>query len=200
MPKRNETPSLYRVKDGSGFAVPGADGYLQVYKPGDLVRGDDKLVDSHRDYLEPADLGVVERATAAPGERRQLNLSGRTVADATRPHYGSAHRNANARGVEMPHRNGLPPEHPDSPASPFAPQQPAAGVVADDVPDEQNPAGKPKAIKVTQEAAKGSGARKSEADGSTLTDAAKAAKEEEKTHDDTGTAPGAASARPATKK
>lgn len=47
----------------------------------------------------------------------------------------------------MPHY--LPPEHEDSPASTFAQAQPAAGVVADDVPDEQNPAGKPKAKDAT---------------------------------------------------
>lgn len=60
----------------------------------------------------------------------------------------------------MPH--ALPPEHPDSPASPFATEQPAAGVVADDVPKEQNPAGKPKASEVTKKAGKSddSGAKK----------------------------------------
>ena len=44
----------------------------------------------------------------------------------------------------MPHRNALPPEHPDSPASVEAPMQPAAGYVAPDVPAEQNPNKGPK--------------------------------------------------------
>lgn len=51
----------------------------------------------------------------------------------------------------MPHL--LPPDHPDSAASPFAPFQPAAGVVADDVPDWQNPAGGPKAKDISAELA-----------------------------------------------
>lgn len=42
----------------------------------------------------------------------------------------------------MPHL--LPPEDENSPASPHAAEQPAAGYVAADVPDEQNPAGGPK--------------------------------------------------------
>lgn len=42
----------------------------------------------------------------------------------------------------MPHL--LPPEDENSPASPHAHLQPAAGYVAPDVPDEQNPAGGPK--------------------------------------------------------
>lgn len=45
--------------------------------------------------------------------------------------------------------NPLDPNDPTNPASPFAPAQPAAGVVADDVPDEQNPAGGPKASEVS---------------------------------------------------
>jgi hypothetical protein len=36
----------------------------------------------------------------------------------------------------MPHRTPLPPDHPDSPASTFAPGQPGA-VVGDDVPEEE---------------------------------------------------------------
>lgn len=51
----------------------------------------------------------------------------------------------------MPH--ALPPDHPDSAASPFAPFQPAAGVVADDVPEWQNPAGGPDATTVSKELA-----------------------------------------------
>lgn len=42
----------------------------------------------------------------------------------------------------MPHL--LPPEDENSPASPYAHLQPAAGYVAPDVPDYQNPAGGPK--------------------------------------------------------
>lgn len=51
----------------------------------------------------------------------------------------------------MPHRGALPPEHEDSPASTFAPRQPAAGVVADDkATPEQNPGGGPTAAEATQ--------------------------------------------------
>ncbi len=48
----------------------------------------------------------------------------------------------------MPHT--LPPEDENSPASTFAPFQPGAGVVADDVPDEQNQAGGKKASEASK--------------------------------------------------
>lgn len=123
------TEQLYRAKEG--FAVPGPDGIPRMVVNGALIRGDDPLVKTHLGLLEPASNAAIESATAAPGERRNLRLpSGRQVTD---------------KGDSMPHRGSLPPEDVNSPASTFAPAQPAAGVVAPDVPDEQNVAGAPKA-------------------------------------------------------
>lgn len=70
----------------------------------------------------------------------------------------------------------LPPEHPDSPASPFAPFQPQMGVVADDVPDEQNPGGGPKAADVSKKL----GAEQRKAREDAEKEAVKAAEESQK--------------------
>lgn len=129
---------VYRVK--SAFSVPDADGFLRTYAAGALISGSDALAKSHRDYLEPVG-DAVEKASAAPGERRSLRLpSGVRLRQATEHNTGHAHKTGDAG---MAHT--LPPEDENSPASPFAPDQPAAGVVADDVPKEQNKAGGPKA-------------------------------------------------------
>lgn len=128
---------VYRVKEA--FAVPDGDGVLRTYTAGKLISGSDSLAKTHRALLEPV-ADAVEKATAAPGERRALRLpSGVRLQQATEHNTGQAH----TTGEIMAHN--LPPEDPDSPASPFAPGQPALGVVADDVPEVQNPAGGTKA-------------------------------------------------------
>jgi hypothetical protein len=128
---------IYQVRDS--FAVPGADGVPVAYPVGALVGGNDPLARTHKDYLERVQL---EQATAAPGEVRRLRLpSGQPMSEVTKHRRGHAHTTGDA--INMAHN--LPPEDPRSPASPFAAFQPGAGVVADDVPDEQNQAGGTKA-------------------------------------------------------
>lgn len=131
---------LYRAREGFAVAVPGD--FPRSIPEGTLLRGDDPVVKSHGHLLEPA----VEAATAAPGERRTgIRLpSGASLAEVTKNRAAEGDSN-------MPHRGSLPPEDENSAASPFAPVQPAAGVVADDVPDVQNPAGGPKASEVSAE-------------------------------------------------
>jgi hypothetical protein len=137
--------TLYRVREG--FAIAGPDGFMQPYVAGALVKSSDPVATSHAVYLEPASEGAVEAATAAPGERRRLRLpSGRTLADVT------ARRDTPTGGSMAPHN--LDPSDENSPASPFAPAQPAAGVVAPDVADEQNLAGGPKPDEVDTEQAR----------------------------------------------
>lgn len=134
---------LYRVV--SGFAVPGPQGFPLSFPPGTLLRATHPLVRTHGQFLERAAEKAVEQATAAPGERRYLNLP------AADRHRAAVTPRPTRRGEKMPHRNPVPPGHEDSPASTFASAQPSAGVVADDVPAEQNPAGKPKAADVQAE-------------------------------------------------
>lgn len=151
-------PAVYRVKEA--FAIPGADGFPRTYAVGKLISGSDPLATSHKALLEPVANAVEktattvviagEQATAEPGSRRRgVRLpSGVDLKQATEPHTGSAHPKENTVA------HALPPTDPNSPASPFASQQPALGVVADDVTDEQNPAGGPTAAEVTADAAK----------------------------------------------
>lgn len=132
--------SAYRVRES--FAVSDKSGMPRVLAQGSFVRGDDPLVKTHRSLLQPMSEHI-EQTTAAPGEQRPIRLpSGVTAEEATKARDIRVGPR-NAQGEPMPH--ALPSEHEDSPASPFAPGQPAAGVVADDVPPEQNPAGGPKA-------------------------------------------------------
>jgi hypothetical protein len=161
-PKAGE---LFRVREG--FAVPGADGFMRTFPVGALVDGGDPLAKSHKALMEPAS-SAVEKASAAPGERRVLGLrlpSGRSVAEVTEHRTGHAHENA-AGTARVPTNvdehekesdmHALPPEHPDSPASTFAPDQPGRGVVADDVPTEEA-AGAEKAADATVADAKAEG-------------------------------------------
>lgn len=135
---------VFRVREA--FAIPGPDGILRTYATGALISGGDGLARTHRQLLEPV-ADAVEQASAAPGERRGLRLpSAVRLRQATEHNIGQAH----ITGETMPH--ALPPEDENSPASPFAPEQPAAGVVADDVPDEQNKAGAPKVADVSSPA------------------------------------------------
>jgi hypothetical protein len=136
--KQQQRSDIFKVRDP--FAVAGEDGFPRPYPVGTLVAGDDPIATSHIDYLERVDLHPVEKATAAPGERRTLRLpSGLSVGEATRGRRDAALN----QGEAMAHN--VPPSDPNSLASPFAPFQPSAGVVADDVPDEQNAAGGVKA-------------------------------------------------------
>lgn len=138
---------VYRVKEA--FAVPDADGFLRTYATGVLISGNDRIASSHKAFLEPV-ADAVEAASAAPGERRNLRLpSGVRLRQATAHNTGHAHKLGENEVV-----HALPPEDENSAASPFAAEQPAAGVVADDVPDEQNKANAPKAADVTEKAAK----------------------------------------------
>lgn len=115
------------------------DGVPRVVHVGDVVAATDPLVASkspNRQAFQPM-TEYIEQTTQAPGEKRSVSIP-------TEGRSGWRGRRTNEGDTDMsPHM--LPPEHEDSPASPFAPGQPAAGVVADDVPPEQNPAGKPKA-------------------------------------------------------
>lgn len=140
MARKPEPINAFRAS--SSFAVPGPDGLPRVIREGDIVAEDDPVVKTNRGNLQPM-TEHIEQATKAPGEVRPIRIpSGVTAEEATKARDV---RNGprNTQGEDMPH--ALPPEHEDSPASPFAPGQPAAGVVADDVPPEQNPAGGPKA-------------------------------------------------------
>lgn len=115
----------------SSFAVPIAGGYPRVIHEGDLIAEDDPLVSSHRGLFQPVD-EFIEQTTQAPGEKRPIRLpSGRSSDEVVRPRYGRDGPRLSTKESNMPHV--LPPEHEDSAASTFAPFQPSAGVVADDV-------------------------------------------------------------------
>lgn len=126
----------------SSFAVPGPDGMPRVIQEGTIVGHDDPALKTRRELFQPMS-EYIEQTTQAPGEKRAVRMpSGVTQAEAVKARdVRDGPRNKS--GDDMPHT--LPPEHEDSPASPFAPGQPAAGIVADDVPPEQNPAGGTKA-------------------------------------------------------
>jgi hypothetical protein len=107
------------------------------------LAANDPAIKGRKELFQPMS-EYVEQATKAPGERRPVHIpSAVTAEEAVKERSGNRPYGPLRGGDRMPHM--LPPEDPDSPASPFAPGQPAAGVVADDVPDEQNPAGGPKA-------------------------------------------------------
>lgn len=143
MAKRNPAGAFRAT---SSFAAPGVDGLPRVVREGDLVGEDDPLVRTHRGLLQPV-TEFIEQTTQGPGEKRPVRVpSAVDEREAAIPRGSHAERVAE-QGEPMPHN--LPPEHPDSPASTFATAQPAAGVVADDVPPEQNLAGKPTASEAT---------------------------------------------------
>lgn len=130
--KKTDPAGGYRAKES--FAVA-ADGWPRVIGAGTLIADDDPIVKTHRGLLQPVS-EYIEQTTARPGEHRPVHI----------PDDPSQQR----QGEEpMPHT--LPPEDPDSPASTFAPVQPAAGVVADDVEAKgQNLAGGPTAAAATK--------------------------------------------------
>jgi hypothetical protein len=135
-----------------GFAVY-YDGVPRHIRRGDVVAGDDPILKTHAAQFQPVD-SLIEKATAWPGERRAVRFPERVTAQeasaaADTPHHrtqpGPTTPETTEETQEETVGHTLPPEHPDSPASPHAPFQPAANVNADDVPDEQNPTGGPRA-------------------------------------------------------
>lgn len=130
MPRRTESkPSHYRVVEA--FFGPGI--ASRTYKVGDVVPADDPIVKGREALLEPWD-DYLERSIAPPVSEHP------TIARTS----GVTHQT----GAAMPHV--LPPESEHSAASTFAPFQPAAGVVADDVDEKgQNPHGAPTASEAT---------------------------------------------------
>lgn len=132
--------SAYVAK--SSFAVWGEDGMPRVIREGDMVGSDDPLVAKgapQRDAFEPVS-DFIRSATAPPPVLRPDE----PVADRVYESRRRSRRNQTKESNDMGHT--LPPEHEDSPASVFAPMQPTAGVVADDVDEKgQNPKGGPKA-------------------------------------------------------
>lgn len=132
----------YRSKEDFAVFV---DGVPRIIHVGDVVAASDPLVapksPNRHAFMSTSDW--IEQTTQTLGDPRPVRMpSGVTQAEAIQPRDV---RNGprNQKETYVPH--ALPPEHEDSPASPFAPGQPGAGVVADDVPPEQNPAGGPKA-------------------------------------------------------
>lgn len=143
---RTPKAALYRVRES--FAIPG-DGFMEPYPQGQLVGPDDPVVRSHGHLLEPAENALVGAATGAPVT---VTLPQAQPLEVTTAHReGHAHKTTTEPYTKegeatMPFRDSsIGPEDPRSPASTFAKDQPGAGVVAADVPDEQNPAGGPKA-------------------------------------------------------
>ena len=135
-------PETYRAKEDFAVFVNGVPRIIHV---GDVVSADDPLVapKSPNRAAFTTTSEWIEQTTQAPGELRPVRMpSGVTYAEAVKPR-DVRDGPRNTKESDMPH--ALPPEHEDSPASPFAPGQPAAGIVADDVPDEQNPSGGTKA-------------------------------------------------------
>lgn len=115
----------------------------RLIQEGTIVGHDDPILKSRRELFQPMS-DYIEQTTQAPGEVRPIRIpSGVTAEEASKARDVRNGPRTTREDTDMVHH--LPPEHPDSPASPFAPGQPAAGVVADDVPPEQNPAGGPKA-------------------------------------------------------
>lgn len=135
------TETAFRAR--SSFAVPGADGMPRLIQEGTIVGHDDPVLKSRRELFQPMS-EYIEQTTQAPGEVRPIRIpSGVTVEEATKARDVRDGPRSTREDTDMVHH--LPPEHEDSPASPFAPGQPGAGIVADDVTDAQNPGGGTKA-------------------------------------------------------
>jgi hypothetical protein len=131
--------SAYVAK--SSFAVF-TDGIPRSIREGDMVAADDPLVgrgSPQRGLFEPVS-DFIRSSTAPPPVVRPTEPARPRVEEPRRRNR----RNQPKENNDMVH--SLPPEHEDSPASVFAPMQPTAGVVADDVDEKgQNPRGGPKA-------------------------------------------------------
>jgi hypothetical protein len=122
---RAKSDAVYRVV--SPFAVH-VNGSPVQYRADQQVAGDDPIVRSHALHFEDV-TDLINQPT--PIDQHPARMpSGVTNEEATRARdVRDGPRNKG--GTTVPHL--LPPEHEDSPASTFAPFQPAAGVQADDV-------------------------------------------------------------------
>ena len=134
--------SAYRAI--SSFAVF-VDGMPRSIREGDFVAADDPLVAKHspqRPLFQPVSEFITD-ATAPPPVIRPEQPVGERVETSRR-------RSRRNQPKENTMVHSLPPEDENSPASPFAPMQPSAGVVADDADEKgQNLAGGPKASEFT---------------------------------------------------
>lgn len=128
------------VRARTSFSIDG----VHVIREGAFLPGDDPVVKARPHLFQPIS-EFVEATTAAPGELRNVRMpSGVTADEATKARDVRDGPRNKGKVAEMPHM--LPPEHEDSPASTFAPFQPAAGVQADDAVEKgQTPAGALKA-------------------------------------------------------
>ena len=134
MPKKTEAAEVYRALDSA--LLPGPD-MRQIHR-GEPYSASDPAVRAYPHLFQPMS-EFVEQTTRAPGELRPVHIP-----------PASAERGIQPEGDNVPHVH--PPEHPDSPASTFAPFQPAAGVVADDAAEKgQNVAGGPAASDATDQ-------------------------------------------------
>jgi hypothetical protein len=124
---RKTQEAAYRAREP--FAVPDGYGGLRTIQAGAIIPADDPLVESRRALLQPLSEWIAE-TTAPPADSRPTRMPvGVTYEEATKAR--DVRDGPSTKGGAMPHM--LPPEHEDSPASTFAPFQPAAGVQADDV-------------------------------------------------------------------
>lgn len=141
---RTDSPTVYEVI--APFAVY-RNGSPVLYQAGRQVLGDDPILKTHRDAftdvtarLSQPDAVDSHPARMPSGVTYEEAIKARDVRDGPRN---------KGKAAVMPHM--LPPEHEDSPASTFAPFQPAAGVQADDAVEKgQSPAGALKASEATK--------------------------------------------------
>ena len=118
-----------------GFAIY-HNGVPRHIRRGDVVGGDDPILKTHAAMFREVD-SLVEKTTAWPGERRAVRFPERVTAQEASAGVGTPHHRTIKTMPEEAMGHQYPPEHENSAASPEAPFQPSAGVVADDVPDEQ---------------------------------------------------------------
>lgn len=124
----------------TSFTVDG----INVIREGTFLAGDDPIVTARLDLFQPVS-EFVELA-ARPRVHRAVERMPESVTneEATRARDVRDGPRIKGKKAAMPHM--LPPEHEDSPASTFAPFQPAAGVQADDAVEKgQSPEGALKA-------------------------------------------------------
>lgn len=136
--RRSNSQSIYEVS--APFAVY-REGLPVIYPAGRQVFGDDPILKTHGDAFTD----VTHRLDQPPVDTHPARMpSGVTAEQATLARDVRDGPRNKGGGAKMPHV--LPPEHEDSPASTFAPFQPAAGVQADDaVEKNQSPKGALKA-------------------------------------------------------
>jgi hypothetical protein len=126
------------------FSVPDGSGSMRSLRVGDVLDAGDPATKGNDLYLQPLS-EYIAQSTVAPGDGRPVRMpSGVTNDEATKARDVRDGPRTKGKAAVMPH--ALPPEHEDSPASTFAPFQPAAGVQADDAVEKgQSPEGALKA-------------------------------------------------------